>query len=191
MVGTAFTLRYLPLREDLFAEHGGGHNAQKRAVEEIGPGQVLVIEARGEHNAGTVGDILALRALRRGAAGIVTDGAIRDSAVIAGLDLPVFSAASHPAVLGRRHVPWATGTEIACANVLVRPGDVLVGDADGVLVIPPELVNEIAQDAVEQERQERFITERVDAGESIVGLYPLGPAWREAYQRWCAGEGGA
>ncbi|MEU9024877.1 fumarylacetoacetate hydrolase family protein [Actinomadura sp. NPDC048394] len=184
MVGTAHTLRYLPLREDLFTAHGGGMNAQKRAVEELRPGQVLVMDARGDTTAGTIGDILALRAAKRGAAGIVTDGGLRDSAAVAGLDVPVFHGGAHPAVLGRRHVPWDTGLPISCGGALVQPGDVLVGDADGVVVIPPDLVEGLVGDAVEQEAQERFITERVAAGEPIEGLYPLGPRWREAYEAW-------
>lgn len=187
MVGIARTLRYLPLREDLFAEYGGGMNAQKRAIEEIRPGEVLVIEARGEPNAGTIGDILALRAQRRGAAGIVTDGALRDGEAITEMAVPVFAAARHPAVLGRRHVPWESGVAVSCAGTLVQPGDVIVGDADGVLVIPPRLVAEVVADAREQERRERFVAEQVEAGASIEGLYPLGPDWQAAYERWCAG----
>lgn len=184
LVGTAFTLRYLPLREDAFAERGGGMNAQKRAVEQIGPGQVLVIDARGERGAGTIGDILALRALKRGAAGIVTDGCLRDSPSFEGLDLPTYSAGAHASVLGRKHVPWDVGADIACGGVLVRPGDVVVGDAEGVLVIPPALVDEIAAAALEQERQERFVLERVGAGESIDGLYPLSADRLAEYERW-------
>jgi 5-oxopent-3-ene-1,2,5-tricarboxylate decarboxylase / 2-hydroxyhepta-2,4-diene-1,7-dioate isomerase len=186
LVGRARTLRYLPLREDLFEERGGGMNAQKQAVEEIAPGEVLVIDARGEHGAGTIGDVLALRVKERGGAGVVTDGALRDSETIAALDMPTFYAATHPAVLGHKHVPWETGAAVACAGVLVRPGDVLVGDADGVVVIPPELAAELAADAAEQERQERFIAERVQAGESIDGLFPLGPKWQAAYDEWKA-----
>jgi regulator of RNase E activity RraA len=153
-------------------------------VEELRPGQVLVMDARGDTTAGTIGDILALRAAKRGAAGIVTDGGLRDSAAVAGLDVPVFHGGAHPAVLGRRHVPWDTGLPISCGGALVQPGDVLVGDADGVVVIPPDLVEGLVGDAVEQEAQERFITERVAAGEPIEGLYPLGPRWREAYEAW-------
>ena len=108
--GRARTLRYLPLREDLFEQHGGGFNAQKRAIEAVGPGDVLVMEARGERGTGTVGDILALRAQVRGAAAIVTDGGVRDSAAVAALDIPVFHAGPHPAVLGRRHVPVGRST---------------------------------------------------------------------------------
>ena len=188
MVGVAHTLRYLPLREDLFTRHGTGMNAQKRAIEELRPGHVLVMDARRDPSAGTLGDILALRARQRGAAGVVTDGAVRDSAAVAGLGLPVFAAGAHPSVLGRRHVPWDTGVPIACGGALVQPGDLIVGDADGVLVVPPDLAEELITDSREQERQERFITEQVTAGEAIDGLYPLGPAWRDAYENWCKGE---
>jgi 2-keto-4-pentenoate hydratase/2-oxohepta-3-ene-1,7-dioic acid hydratase in catechol pathway/regulator of RNase E activity RraA len=184
LVGTARTLRYLPLREDLFERYGSGMNAQKRAVEEIEPGDVLVIDARRDATAGTIGDILALRAQRRGAAGIVTDGGIRDSAAITALELPAYHAGAHPAVLGRRHVPWESGGPVACADVLVQPGDLLVGDADGVILLPPELAAEVADAAVEQERQERFIAGRVAAGDQIEGLYPLGPGHRAAYEAW-------
>ncbi|GIH71967.1 fumarylacetoacetate hydrolase family protein [Sphaerimonospora thailandensis] len=182
MVGVARTLRYLPLREDVFAEIGGGMNAQKRTVEEIRPGEILVIEARGEHGAGTIGDILALRALRRGAAGVITDGGLRDSPSFSGLDLPVYFGAPHAAVLGRRHVPMDSQVPVACGGVLVMPGDVLVGDAEGVVVIPPGLAAEVARDAARQEDEERFIYERVNEGASIDGLYPMNKAWRETYE---------
>ncbi|MDW6064666.1 fumarylacetoacetate hydrolase family protein [Streptomyces sp. FXJ1.4098] len=188
MVGVAHTLRYLPLREDLFRRYGTGMNAQKRAIEELRPGHVLVMDARRDPTAGTLGDILALRARQRGAAGVVTDGAVRDSAAIAGLGLSVYAAGAHPSVLGRRHVPWDTGVPIACGGALVQPGDLIVGDADGVIVVPPDLAHELIDDCREQERQERFITEQVAAGESVDGLYPLGPAWRDAYENWCKGE---
>ncbi|HWN32678.1 MAG TPA: fumarylacetoacetate hydrolase family protein [Pseudonocardia sp.] len=185
-VGRARTLRYLPHRPDLFAEYGGGFNAQKRAIEAVGPGEVLVMEARGERGTGTIGDILALRAQIRGAAAIVTDGGVRDAAVVAALDIPVFSAGAHPAVLGRRHVPWETDVAIACGGTAVLPGDILVGDDDGVVVIPPALAEEVLADAVEQERQERFVTDQVSTGASIDGLYPLTGAWLDRYRAWVA-----
>ncbi|QMV20985.1 fumarylacetoacetate hydrolase family protein [Streptomyces sp. SCUT-3] len=184
MVGVAHTLRYLPLREDLFERHGNGTNAQKRAVEELRPGHVLVMDARRDTSAGTIGDILALRAARRGAAGVVTDGGLRDSAAVAALDLPVYHGGEHPSVLGRRHVPWDTGVPVACGGALVQPGDLLVGDADGVVVVPPHLAAELVADCREQELQERFITEQVLAGHGIDGLYPLGPGWRGPYEQW-------
>lgn len=191
MAGFARTLRYVPFREDLFAARGGtlpggGLNAQKRAVEQVRPGEVLVIEARGDHTAGTVGDILALRAQVRGAAGIVTDGAIRDSQPLHAMDLPVYFGATHPAVLGRRHVPWEVNGTIACAGVTVTPGDVMAGDGDGVIVIPARLAMEVARDAAEQERQEEFAAAMVARGESVDGLYPLGNQWQPAYQAWLA-----
>jgi 5-oxopent-3-ene-1,2,5-tricarboxylate decarboxylase / 2-hydroxyhepta-2,4-diene-1,7-dioate isomerase len=186
MAGYARTVRYLPLREDLSASHGGGMNAQRRAIEAIRPGEVLVIEARGDTTAGTIGDILALRAQVRGAAGVVTDGAIRDSAVLAGLEIPVYHAAAHPAVLGRRHVPWETDVAVACAGATIQPGDLLVGDADGVLVLPPAIAAEVLADAREQECQEQFIAERVAAGEPIEGLFPLTEPRRADYHAWLA-----
>jgi regulator of RNase E activity RraA/2-keto-4-pentenoate hydratase/2-oxohepta-3-ene-1,7-dioic acid hydratase in catechol pathway len=191
MVGFARTLRYVPFREDLFAARGGtlpggGLNAQKRAVEQVRPGEILVIEARGDPTAGTVGDILALRAQVRGAAGIVTDGAIRDSQPLHAMDLPVYYGATHPAVLGRRHVPWEVNGTIACAGVAVTPGDIIVGDGDGVIVIPAHLAMEVAQDAAEQERQEEFAAAMVARGESVDGLYPLGKRWQVSYEAWVA-----
>ncbi len=191
MVGFARTLRYVPFREDLFARYGGtlrggALNAQKRAVEQVRPGEILVIEARGDLTAGTVGDILALRAQVRGAAGIVTDGAIRDSQALHAMDLPVYYGATHPAVLGRRHVPWEVNATIACAGVTVTPGDIIVGDGDGVIVIPAHLAMEVAQDAAEQELQEEFAAAMVAKGESVDGLYPLGKRWQAAYEAWLA-----
>jgi regulator of RNase E activity RraA/2-keto-4-pentenoate hydratase/2-oxohepta-3-ene-1,7-dioic acid hydratase in catechol pathway len=183
MAGYARTVRYLPLREDLSAAQQP-MNAQKRAIEAIRPGEVLVIEARSESTAGTIGDILALRAQVRGAAGLVTDGAIRDSKALAGLDIPVYHAAVHPAVLGRRHVPWETGVTVACAGVTIQPGDLLVGDADGVVVLPPEIAAAVLAEAREQERQEEFVAERVAAGESIDGLFPLPESRRPDYEAW-------
>jgi 2-keto-4-pentenoate hydratase/2-oxohepta-3-ene-1,7-dioic acid hydratase in catechol pathway/regulator of RNase E activity RraA len=184
VVGTARTLRYIPHREDLFASHGGGYNAQKRAFDSVGAGEVLVIEARGERGSGTVGDVLALRAQVNGAAGIVTDGGVRDLAVVASLEIPTYHNGPHPAVLGRRHVPWETDVTIACGGAAVQPGDVIVGDADGLLVIPPHLVEEVVADAIEQEAEEEFIAERVAAGEKVDGLFPMNAEWRKRYQEW-------
>ncbi len=186
LVGTARTLRYLPYRKDQFATRGGGFNAQKRAIDVVGPGEILVMDARQVDDAGTLGDILALRAQVRGAAGIVTDGAVRDSALVARLGLPVFAAGHHPAVLGRRHVPWQTDVDIACGGALVRVGDVIVADDDGPIVIPPHLVEEVLTAAEEQEEREEFIALKVREGHSVDGLYPLGAAWRSEFDEWRA-----
>jgi 2-keto-4-pentenoate hydratase/2-oxohepta-3-ene-1,7-dioic acid hydratase in catechol pathway/regulator of RNase E activity RraA len=181
--GTARTLRYVPFRPDLFAERGGGFNAQKRLFDSVGAGEVVVIEARGDESAGTVGDVLALRAQVRGAAGIVTDGAVRDAEVVAALDIPTFARGAHPAVLGRRHIPWETDVTIACGGATVQPGDVVVGDGDGVVVIPPALVAEVAAAAIEQEREEAYIAEQVAAGASVDGLFPMNAEWRAEYEK--------
>lgn len=184
VVGRARTLRFVPFRPDLFAQSGGGFNAQKRAFDTLASGDVLVIDARREIGTGTVGDILALRAQTLGAAGIVSDGGIRDYATVAALDIPSFSAGPHPAVLGRRHVPWETDVTVACGGATVQPGDVIVGDDDGVLVIPPLLVREVLAAAIAQEREERFIAEQVARGASVDGLYPLDATWRAHYEKW-------
>jgi 5-oxopent-3-ene-1,2,5-tricarboxylate decarboxylase/2-hydroxyhepta-2,4-diene-1,7-dioate isomerase len=186
LLGYAFTLRYVPMREDLQARLGAGVNAQRRAVESIGPEEVLVIEARGEPDAGTIGDIFALRALRLGAAGIITDGALRDTPAIGRLDLPVYHRASHAATLSRLHLPLDIQVPIACAGVTVFPGDILVGDDEGVVLVPPELVVEVAADAARQELEEEFALERVDAGESSIGLFPLAKDRRAEYEEWLA-----
>jgi 5-oxopent-3-ene-1,2,5-tricarboxylate decarboxylase/2-hydroxyhepta-2,4-diene-1,7-dioate isomerase len=182
VVGRARTLRFIAFRDDLFAAAGGGYNAQKRAFDSLRAGDVLVIEARGERGTGTVGDILALRAQTLGAAAIITDGGVRDYATVAALDLPVYTAGPHPAVLGRRHVPWDVDVTVTCGGAAVQPGDVIVGDADGIVVIPPTLAEEVAAAAAEQEREEAFIARQVAAGAAVDGLYPMNAAWLARYK---------
>ncbi|GEL97414.1 fumarylacetoacetate hydrolase family protein [Cellulomonas terrae] len=186
LVGTARTLRFVPAREDLFSRHGGGYNAQKRAFDTVGEGEVIVIEARGETGSGTLGDILALRAHARGAAGIVTDGGVRDHAAVAAVGIPVYSAGAHPAVLGRRHVPWDVDVAVACGGTTVEPGDVIVGDGDGVVVIPPGLVEEVVDAALAQEEEDGWIAEQVAAGHAIDGLFPMDAQWRARFDAWRA-----
>jgi 5-oxopent-3-ene-1,2,5-tricarboxylate decarboxylase/2-hydroxyhepta-2,4-diene-1,7-dioate isomerase len=184
VVGTARTLRYVPNREDLFLAHGSGYNAQKRAMDSLGEGEILVLEARGEKGAGTIGDVLALRAQVRGAVALITDGGIRDVSAVANLDLPTYFANPHPAVLGRRHIPWDTDVTIACGGTTVQPGDIIVADADGIIVIPPALAEELAEDALGQEREEAFIALMVRQGSGLDGLFPLNAAWRAKYREW-------
>ena len=184
LVGLAKTLRFVPGREDLFASHGGGYNAQKRAFDTVLPGEVIVIEARGERGSGTLGDVLALRALTRGAAGIVTDGGVRDYDTVAGIDIPVFSSGAHPAVLGRKHVPWDADITIGCGGATVQPGDVIVGDGDGVIVIPPALAEEIADATLAQEAEDAFVAEQVRAGYPVDGLFPMNAEWKARYTAW-------
>ena len=186
LVGTARTLRLMPGREDLFARQGGGHNAQKRLFDSVGEGEVVVIGARGDAGAGTFGDILALRAHARGAAGIVTDGAVRDHDAVAAVGIPVYSAGAHPAVLGRRHVPWEHDVAIACGGTTVEPGDVVVGDRDGVIVIPPGLVEEVVDATLAQEEEDGWIAEQVAAGHPVDGLFPMNAEWRARFDAWRA-----
>ncbi len=182
VVGRARTLRFIPFRPDLFARKGGGYNAQKVAFDTVGPGEVLVIDARGERGTGTVGDVLALRAQVRGAAGIVTDGGTRDFDVVAALDIPTFSQGPHPSVLGRRHVPWEVDVAISCGGAAVEPGDVIVGDGDGVIVIPPAVAWEVAREAAAQEAEDAWVAEQVAGGASVDGLFPMNADWRAKYE---------
>lgn len=188
VVGLARTLRYVPNREDLFKTHGGGFNAQKKAIDSVNEGEILVMEARGEKGTGTIGDILALRAQVRGAAAIITDGGVRDFSAVAAMEMPTYYSNPHPAVLGRRHIPWDTDITIACGGTTVQPGDIIVADSDGILVIPPAIADEVADDSIAQEREETFIAEMVAQGHSVDGLYPLNAAWRTRYEQWEAGK---
>lgn len=181
-VGTARTLRFLPHREDLFAARGGGQNAQKRAFDAVAEGEVLVIEARGERGSGTLGDILAIRAHARGAAAIVTDGGVRDAEAVAAVGIPVFTAGPHPAVLGRRHVPWETDVAVGCGGTTVEPGDILVGDGDGVIVIPPAMVEEVVDAALAQEEEDAWIARQVASGHPVEGLFPMNAEWRARFE---------
>ncbi|WP_314140176.1 fumarylacetoacetate hydrolase family protein [uncultured Plantibacter sp.] len=182
MVGVARTLRFVAYRPDLFAERGNGFNAQKRVFDTVEAGEVIVIEARAERGTGTVGDVLALRAQQRGAAGVVTDGGIRDAEQVAAFDLPTFSQGPHPSVLGRRHVPWETDVAVTCGGATVLPGDVIVGDGDGVIAIPRALAAEVAAEAVVQEAEDAWIAEQVRGGAAVDGLFPLNAEWRARYE---------
>lgn len=190
IVGTAKTLRFVPFREDLFAARGGGYNAQKRAFDAVEEGEVIVIEARGDATTGTLGDILALRARARGAAGVVTDGGVRDFDAVAEIGLPVFSQGAHPSVLGRKHVPWDVDITISCGGATVQPGDIIVGDGDGVIVIPPALAEEVADAALAHEIEDAWIAEQVAAGHPVDGLFPLNAAWRAKYEAATGAEDG-
>lgn len=182
ILGTAKTLRFIPFRPDLFKQYGGGFNAQKRAFDTVNAGEVLVVEARGVPETGTVGDVLALRAQTRGAAGIVTDGGVRDFAAVQEFDIPVFSQGAHPSVLGRRHVPWETDVTIACGGAAVQPGDVIMGDRDGVIVIPPFLLEEVAREAAAQEDADAWVAAQVANGHPVDGLFPMNAEWRAKYE---------
>ena len=186
LVGPARTLRFLPEREDLFKTHGGGFNAQKQTFDTLASGEVVVIEARRSPESGTLGDILALRAKVNGAAGVVTDGGVRDFEAVAEIGLPVFTQGAHPAVLGRRHVPWDFDLAIGCGNATVVPGDIIVGDDDGVIVIPRDIAEEVANDALAKEHEDDWVFTQVEAGGSLDGLFPPVGENKEAFQAYLA-----
>jgi len=185
MVGYAHTLRYVPAREDL-TDLTRGQNAQRRAIEGLTQDEVLVMDARGEPHAGTIGDIFVMRSKLLGAAGVVTDGALRDTPAIRTIGLPVYHQSSHAATWGRMHVPLDHQIPIACAGVTVFPGDILVGDGEGVVVLPAALVEEIAAASVKQEIEEEWALERVAAGESTIGTFPIGKDRRAEFEAWAA-----
>lgn len=189
LAGPAFTLRYIPSREDLdgIEVFRDPRHPQRVAVEEIPAGAVLVMDCRGDVSVASAGSILATRMQVRGAAGIVTDGGLRDAAGISRLDMPAWcSGASAPTNLIRHHA-LDLNAPIGCGGVPVYPGDIMVGDDDGVVCIPAHLAEEVARDAIEMERFEDFVLEQVAEGASIIGLYPAtAPETREHYEAWLA-----
>ncbi|MBY6047876.1 ribonuclease activity regulator RraA [Vannielia litorea] len=174
MVGPAFTLRYIPARPDTdpieaFRERD---HPQRVAVEECPEGAVLVMDCRGDASAASAGSILLTRLEMRGCAGVVTDGGVRDAEGAAALSMPVYAGKpSAPTNLTKHHAV-DIGLPIACGEVAVYPGDILLGDGDGVMVIPRHLADEIAAEALPMEVFESFVLEQVRAGQPIIGLYP-------------------
>ena len=193
MVGEAFTLRYMPAREDLnplTAFQDRGH-PQRKAVEECPPDAVFVIDSRKDARAASAGSILVSRLMKRGVAGVVTDGGFRDAPEIARLAIPAYhNRPSAPTNL-TLHQAIDINVPIGCGDVPVWQGDAVVGDGDGVVVIPAHLADEIAAEAVEMTAFEDFVTEEVMKGRSILGLYPATEeqtridfaAWRKANGR--------
>jgi regulator of RNase E activity RraA len=174
MVGTAFTLRYIPAREDLntISAFKDTKHPQRVAVEECPKGSVLVIDSRNNARAASAGSILVTRLMVRGAAGIVTDGGFRDSAEIAALNFPSYHQQPSAPTNLTLHQALDINVPIGCGDVAVFPGDVLVGDDDGVMVIPKEIVDEVATECIDMTIFEDFVLERVQQGETIIGLYP-------------------
>lgn len=175
MVGEAFTLRYIPAREDLnpISVFQNPKHPQRIAVETCPVDGVLVIDSRKDSRAASAGSILATRLMVRGAAGMVTDGGFRDSAEIAKLEMPTYHHAPSAPTNLTLHQAIDINVPIGCGDVAVFPGDVIVGDDDGVIVIPAHLVNKIADEAINMTLYEDFVTEQVQAGHTITGLYPL------------------
>jgi len=192
MVGRAFTLRYVPIREDLdkAVEYNNDNNIQRLAVEAVGEGDVLIIDARSNVNAASFGHILATRIMMRGASGLVTDGALRDTVGIQQLDLPVYTRMPHATTSVAVHHPVDMNVPIGCGEVYVQPGDIVVGDAEGVVIMPVSVANEVAQDGYEQERLEQFLQEKVAKGSGIKGVYPPNAQTLEEYEVWLATQPG-
>jgi regulator of RNase E activity RraA len=193
MVGEAFTLRYIPAREDLnpISVFQDRTHPQRKAVEECPAGAVMVIDSRKDARAASAGGILVSRLMKRGVAGVVTDGGFRDSPEIAQLGIPAYhNRPSAPTNL-THHQALDINVPIGCGDVPVWPGDVVVGDGEGVVVLPAHLADEIASEAVEMTAFEDFVQEEVLKGRSILGLYPPTDeqsnidfaAWRKAKGR--------
>jgi regulator of RNase E activity RraA len=174
LVGEAFTLRYMPAREDLnsidvFRDRA---HPQRKAIEDCPSGAVMVIDSRKDARAASAGGILVTRLMKRGVAGVVTDGGFRDSADIARLGFPAYHRRPSAPTNLTLHQAIDINVPIACGDAPVFPGDVILGDNDGVIVIPAALADEIAEEAVEMTAFEDFVAEKVHEGRSILGLYP-------------------
>ena len=193
MVGEAFTLRYIPAREDLnpISVFQDRKHPQRVAIEQCPAGAVLVIDSRKDARAASAGSILVSRLMKRGCAGVVTDGGFRDSPEIARLPFPAYHQRPSAPTNLTLHQAMDIDVPIGCGDVAVFPGDAMVGDGEGVIVVPAHLAAEIAAEAVEMTAFEDFVTEQVMAGRSIIGLYPATDeqsrsdfaAWRQAKRR--------
>jgi regulator of RNase E activity RraA len=184
MVGEAYTLRYIPAREDLDqlgAFEGRGH-PQREAIEACPPGHVLVMDARRDASAATGGDILMTRLMVRGVAGVVTDGGLRDSQTIETLPWPAYCGARSAPLNLVRHHAVDSQVPIGCGGVPVYPGDVVVGDQEGVVVIPAAMAEEVAREAGAQSEFEDWVEARVREGRSIFGLYPPSAETKAEYE---------
>ena len=188
MVGEAYTLRYIPAREDIdvIEVFKDPSHPQRKAVEAIPPGHVLVMDCRGDASVASAGSILVTRMMVRGAAGVVSDGGLRDSPEIAQLPFPTYCAGpSAPTNLIKHHAV-DLNVPIGCGGVPVFPGDIVVGDGEGVVVIPANIADDVAREAADQDVFETFVSEKVRAGASIVGLYPPNEATQKEYAAWRA-----
>ena len=191
LVGPAFTLRNIPSREDLdqLSAFENPEHPQRKAIETTPPGYVLVIDCRGEKRAASGGQILVTRLMKRSAAGFVSDGPLRDSGTIAQMDFPVYCAGGSAPLNLIEHHATDMNVPIGCGGVAVYPGDVIVGDDEGVVVIPQHLADEVAIDAAEQEKLEIFILERIQGGAGLPGTYPPNAQTRAAYAQWRKNRG--
>ncbi|PBB40230.1 ribonuclease activity regulator RraA [Mesorhizobium sp. WSM3866] len=187
MVGPAFTLRYIPAREDRnpITVFRNPEHPQRVAMETCPPGHVLVMDARKDARAATAGSILITRLALRCAAGVVSDGGFRDAEGIGALDMPAYYARPSAPTNLTHHEALDINVPISCGDAPIFPGDVLVGDKDGVMVVPAHLADEIAEECTGMESFEDFVLEEVRGGASIIGLYPCTkPENQEKYDVW-------
>ncbi len=184
-VGEAFTLRFIPAREDLDQVEAfkDPKHPQRLAFETVGPGEVLIVDSRGDSRAASAGEILMTRLAKRGGAAFVTDGAIRDSHEMDKIGIPVFSSGISANTNLIHHHAVDFQVPIGCAGVAIFPGDVLVGDAEGVIVIPKEIAEVVAVAAAEQHSLEEFILSKIRDGASLPGTYPPSPEVTAEYKR--------
>jgi len=191
MVGPAFTLRYIPAREDL--DHLGvfedRSHPQRKGIEECPPGHVFVIDSRRNPSAASAGGILVTRLWKRGVAGVVTDGGFRDTPEIARMPFAAYHAAAAAPTNLIKHHAADINIPIGCGEVPVYPGDIMVGDGEGVVTIPAHIADEVAAEAFEQTAFEDFVQEKVEEGRSIFGIYPPAPEAREEFKGWRAEKG--
>lgn len=187
MVGPAFTLRYIPAREDRnsISVFQDPNHPQRRAIEECPPGAVLVIDSRKNPRAASAGSILVTRLYKRGGAGIVTDGGFRDSEEIAELPFPSYHRRPSAPTNLTLHEALEFNVPIGCGDVAVFPGDIVVGDKDGVIIIPLELAEEVTKECLDMTLFETFVMEKVQNGTPVIGLYPLtDPQLKIEFEKW-------
>ncbi|MFH5925252.1 ribonuclease activity regulator RraA [Roseomonas xinghualingensis] len=188
LVGRAFTLRFVPAREDLATpESWSSPISTRAAIEAMPEGCIAVVDSMGVQDAGIFGDILCARMAKKGVAALITDGVVRDIAGVLGTGLPVWcnGAAAPPSVAGLTFVAWEQ--PIGCGGVAVFPGDVVVVDQDGAVLIPQALLEAVTEAAIEQERQENWIMSEVEKGAALPGLYPPNAENKARYEAWKKG----
>lgn len=192
IVGEAFTFRFVPMREDLATlESYAGPRSIREAIESVPAGKLVVIDARGEQGAATLGDILAARLKARGCMGVISDGPMRDVEAVREVGLPMFctGSAAPPSITKLLFAGWQE--VIGCGGVAIRPDDIVVADEDGAVAVPRELAAEVARDGLEQERFERYAQMLVAKGSPVKGVYPPSDETRANYEAWVAdGEPG-
>jgi regulator of RNase E activity RraA len=182
--GTAFTLRTLPTRADVARALQGRPSLHRESFKRVGKNQVLVIDARGDLETGVLGDIYAAQILYNGGVALVTDGAIRDLAAMQEVDLPVYSRGANAGSFPERHIPIDLNVPVQCGGVLVMPGDVLVGDPSGVIVVPRAVAAEVAEKGYETDMRDAFSRMKVLEGVSVEEVFPLKPSYQPEYEAW-------